>query len=41
MGNNVFMELEIEVESVEISCILIIVMENGWKYIILFLFCYT
>jgi hypothetical protein len=33
--------LEIKVENMEIFCILILAMENGWKYIIFFLFCYT
>jgi hypothetical protein len=33
--------LEIEVESMEIACILILVMKNGLKYIILVLFCST
>jgi hypothetical protein len=37
----VFVALEIELESMEVSCILNLVMENGQKYIILFLFCST
>jgi len=38
-GKNVFATLEME--SMEIFCILIFAMENGWKYIILYLFCST
>jgi hypothetical protein len=32
----VYVTLEIKVESMEVSCILILTMENGWKYIVLF-----
>ncbi len=41
LESNMFVALEIEVESMEISCTLIPIMENGQKYIIFFLFCYT
>jgi len=33
---SVYVTLEIKVESMEVSCILILTMENGWKYIVLF-----
>jgi hypothetical protein len=35
-GKSVYVTLEIDVESMEVSCTLILAMENGWKYIILF-----
>jgi hypothetical protein len=41
LGKSVYVTLEIEVESMELSYILILTMESYWKYIILFLFCST
>jgi hypothetical protein len=41
LGINVYVTLEINVESMEVSYTLILAMENGRKYIILFLLCYT
>jgi hypothetical protein len=37
LGRSVYVTLEIDAESMEVFYILILAMENGWKYIILFL----
>jgi hypothetical protein len=41
LGRSVYVTLEIDVESMEVFYILILIMENGWKCIKLFLLCST